>query len=68
MATAVSATAAAAGAIAGAAIVIGRQAITGGLTAAIALIGLALLLQRRVKVPEPAIVAAAAVAGLLLHN
>lgn len=62
------ATAAAAGAIAGAAIVIGRQTITGTLTAAIALIALALLLQKRIKVPEPAIVVAAAVAGLLLHN
>jgi hypothetical protein len=27
----------------------------------------ALLLQRRIKVPEPALVAAAAIAGLLLH-
>jgi chromate transporter len=62
------ATAAAAGAIAGAAIVIGRQTITGPMTAAIALTALAALLQKRIKVPEPAIVAAAAVAGLLLHN
>ena len=62
------ATAAAAGAIAGAAIVIGRQTITGPMTAAIALVALAVLLQPRVKVPEPAIVAAAAVAGLALHN
>lgn len=62
------ATAAAAGAIAGAAIVIGRQTITGPMTAAIALAALALLLQKRIKVPEPAIVAAAALVGLLLHN
>jgi len=62
------ATAAAVGAIAGAAIVIGRQTITGPLTAAIALVALAVLLQKRVKVSEPVIVAAAAVAGLLLHN
>jgi chromate transporter len=62
------ATAAAVGAIAGAAIVIGGQTITGPMTAAIALVALALLLQKRVKVSEPAIVAAAAVAGLLLHT
>lgn len=62
------ATAAAAGAIAGAAIVIGRQTIAGALAAAIALVALALLLQKRIKVPEPGIVAAAAIAGLLLHN
>jgi chromate transporter len=63
-----SATAAAAGAIAGAAIVIGRETVTGWLAGAIALIALALLLQRRVKVPEPAVVAFGAVAGLLLHG
>jgi chromate transporter len=61
------ATAAAAGAIAGAAIVIGRQTIDGGLSAAIGIVALALLLQKRTKVPEPAFVAAAAVAGLALH-
>src|SRR5213079_1697903 len=61
------ATAAAAGAIAGAAIVIGRQTITGWLSAAIGLVALALLLQKRVKVPEAALVAAAAAAGLALH-
>jgi chromate transporter len=61
------ATAAAAGAIAGAAIVIGRQTIDGGLSAAIGIVALALLLQKRTKVPEPALVAAAAVAGLALH-
>jgi chromate transporter len=61
------ATAAAAGAIAGAAIVIGRQTISGWLAVLIALVGLALLLQKRVKVPEPALVALAAVAGLVLH-
>jgi chromate transporter len=62
------ATAAAAGAIAGAAILIARETISGGLSAAIALVALALLLQRRVKVPEPAIVALGAVAGVLLHG
>lgn len=47
---------------------IGRQTIIGPLTAAIALVSLVLLLQKRIKVPEPAIVVAAAVAGLVLHN
>jgi len=61
------ATAAAGGAIAGAAIVIGRQTIHGGLSAAIGLIALALLLQKRIKVAEPALVGAAAAAGLALH-
>jgi chromate transporter len=62
------ATAAAAGAIAGAAIVIGRQTITGWLSATIGLGALALLMQRRVKVPEPGIVAFGAVAGIVLHG
>lgn len=61
------ATAAAAGAIAGAAIVIGRETIHGRLSAAIAVVALALLLQRRLKMPEPALVLAAAVTGLALH-
>jgi chromate transporter len=61
------ATAAAAGAIAGAAIVIGRQTIHGWLSAAIGVIALALLLQKRMKVPEPALVVVAAIAGLALH-
>lgn len=61
------ATAAAAGAIAGAAIVIGRQTITGWLSAAIGVAALALLLQKWVRVPEPALVGLAAVAGLALH-
>jgi chromate transporter len=62
------ATAAAAGAIAGAAIVIGRQTISGWLSVGIGLVALALLLQGRVKAPEPAVVALAAIAGLLLHQ
>jgi chromate transporter len=62
------ATAAAAGAIAGAAIVIGRQTISGWLSIAIGLAALALLLQRRVRTPEPAIVALAALSGVLLHD
>jgi chromate transporter len=59
------ATAAAAGAIAGAAIVIGEQVISRAGSAAIALIALALLLQRKVKVPELALVGAAALVGVL---
>jgi chromate transporter len=62
------ATAAAAGAIAGAAIVIGEQVITRPASIAIALIALALLLQRRLKIPEPALVAAAAATGILAFN
>src|SRR5437667_1633787 len=62
------ATAAAAGAIAGAAIVIGRQTIAGWLSAVIGVIALALLLQRRVRIPEPALVLAGALAGLALHR
>ena len=61
------ATAAAAGAIAGAAIVIGRQTIHGWLAALIGLFALAALLQKRLKIPEPALVAAAAATGLALH-
>jgi chromate transporter len=62
------ATAAAAGAIAGAAIVIARQTISGWLSAAIGVAALALLLQRRVKAPEPAVVVLAALAGIALHD
>jgi chromate transporter len=62
------ATAAAAGAIAGAAIVIARQTIRGWLSAAIGLAALTLLVQRRVKLPEPGVVLLAAVAGILLHD
>lgn len=61
-------TAAAAGAIAGAAIVIARQTIAGVLSIVIGLVALGLLLQRRVKIPEPALVAVAALAGLALHD
>ena len=62
------ATAAAAGAIAGAAIVIGTDTITTPLSALIGLAALALLLQKRVRVPEPAVVAAAALTGIALHG
>jgi chromate transporter len=61
------ATAAAAGAIAGAAIVIARQTIKAPLSAAIGAVALALLVQPWRKVPEPATVALGAFAGLLLH-
>ena len=53
-----------AGAIAGAAIIIGEEVITRPGSVAIALAALALLLQRKVKMPEPAIVAMAAGVGI----
>jgi chromate transporter len=59
------ATAAAAGAIAGATVVLTRQAVIDWPTAAIALIALGLLW--RFKLPEPLVVVAGALAGLLLH-
>jgi chromate transporter len=62
------ATAAAAGAIAGAAIVIARQTIGSWISIAIGLAALALLLQKRLPTPEPAVVALAAIAGILLHD
>lgn len=62
------ATAAAAGAIAGAAIVIGQQVIEDGWSVLIALAALAVLLQRRVKMPEPALVALAALVGLIAFS
>jgi chromate transporter len=65
------ATAAAAGAIAGAAVVIARQTIKGNqwwLSVVIGAVALALLLQRRVKLPEPALVAFAAAVGIILHE
>jgi len=37
-------------------------------SAVIGVIALGFLLQRGIKVPEPAIVAVAALAGILLHN
>ena len=59
------ATAAAAGAIAGATVVLTRQAVTDLPTVLIALVSLGLLW--RFKVKEPLIVAGGAIAGLLLH-
>jgi len=60
-------TAAAIGAIAGSVIVIARRSIVDLPTACIALAAIALLWKFK-KLPEPAIVAGAAAAGLLLHH
>lgn len=62
------ATAAAAGAIAGAAIVIGDQVLEDTWSVAIAVAALGLLLQPKVKVPEPALVALGAAIGLLAFS
>ena len=59
-------TAAATGAIAGAVIVLARRSIYDVATSVIALASLLILL--RWKVPEPILIACAAVAGLLLHT
>jgi len=60
-------TAAAAGAIAGAAVVLGRRAIIDIPTAAIGAITLALLVKAK-KIPEPILITAAGVAGLILQR
>jgi chromate transporter len=62
------ATAAAAGAIAGAAIVIAGDVIADVWSVVIALAALAALLQPKVKVKEPALVAVAAVVGLIAFS
>jgi chromate transporter len=62
------ATAAAAGAIAGAAIVIGRDVVDRPAAVAIFIVALGLLVQRRVKVSEPLLVAAAAAFGLVAFS
>jgi chromate transporter len=59
------ATAAAAGAIAGAVVVLTRQTVTDLPTAAIAVISFGLLLWK--KIPEPVFVALGGLAGILLH-
>src|SRR3954452_15534965 len=59
------ATAAAAGAIAGAGIVIAGDVLDSAWSVVIALAALAALLQKKVKVPEPALVAAAALIGIV---
>ena len=60
------ATAAAAGAIAGAAIVIARDILIDATAVVLALIALGVLLQPKVKVKEPVLVAVAAAVGLVL--
>ncbi|MBA2629718.1 MAG: chromate efflux transporter [Thermoleophilaceae bacterium] len=62
------ATAAAAGAIAGAAIVIGDQVIEDNWSILIAVVALGALLQKKIKVPEPALVSAAAAVGLVVFG
>jgi chromate transporter len=61
------ATAGAAGAIAGATVVLGRQAIIDVPTAPITVTCLALLWRLKLRSREPALVFAAGLAGLLLH-
>jgi chromate transporter len=60
-------TAAAIGAIAGAVIVLGRRAIIDLPTAILALAALLLLWKSPRRIPEPIIVAGAAVAGIALY-
>jgi chromate transporter len=62
------ATAAATGAIAGAAIVIAESVITGALAVVISVVALLLLLQGVRKVKEPVVVLLAAIAGLMLYS
>ncbi len=59
-------TAASAAAIAGAVVVLARRAVYDWVTAAIALVTVALLF--RWKIPEPVLIGAAAVVGLLVHH
>ncbi len=60
-------TAAATGAIAGAAVVLGRRAIVDLPTAVIALVTLAVLARAR-RIPEPVVIVASGVAGVLLRR
>jgi chromate transporter len=60
------ATAAAGGAMCGAVVVLTRQAVTDWITAAIAVVTLALLLRFK-KIPEPYVVGAAGILGILLR-
>jgi chromate transporter len=60
-------TAAAIGAIAGAVVVLGRRAITDIPTSLLAVVAMLILWKSPRRIPEPIIVAAAAVAGLALH-
>lgn len=61
-------TAAAVGAIAGAAYILGRRALVDAPTIAIAVVTIALLLAPKRRIPEPALILAAGVAGLLLSQ
>jgi chromate transporter len=58
--------AAAAGAIAGATVILGRQAVFDVATGMIA--GICLLVLWRFKIPEPYVVVACAIAGIVLHR
>jgi chromate transporter len=60
-------TAAATGAIAGAAFVLGRRAITDGSTVAIALVTLAIASRLR-RMPEPVLILLAGIVGILLKG
>src|SRR2546423_702729 len=60
-------TAAATGAIAGAAVILGRRALMDGPTILIALVTLALLLVPK-KIPEPVLILAAGIVGLVLKG
>jgi len=60
-------TAAAAGAIAGAAVVLGRRAIVDVPTAAVGAVTVVLLIKAK-KIPEPILIIAAGVAGLILQH
>jgi chromate transporter len=60
-------TAAATGAIAGAAFVLGRRAITDGSTVAIALVTLAIAVRFK-RVPEPVLILLAGIVGVLIKS
>lgn len=62
----VSGATAAAGAIAGAAIVIAKQIVNDAAAVAIVALSLVVLLQKRVRVPEPALIAVFAAVGLVV--
>jgi len=60
-------TAAATGAIGGAVFVLGRRAVVDGATAAIVVVSL-LLLVRAKRLPEPVLIGAAGIVGVLLRH
>jgi chromate transporter len=61
-------TAAAAGAIGGSAVVLGRRAVLDPPTIAIFALALILLTRSRWKIPEPLVILAAGIAGIALHG